>query len=276
MHYLIKELAPPILNTLRWYSFKYGWKGNYKTFTAAKENCTGYDADSILKRIAYTTDKVRTGAAVYERDGILYDEIKINFNLLSVLLMVAGRNDNELTIIDFGGSLGTTYYQNIKYLSHLKKINWCIIEQENFAALGKKSFENEHVKFYNSLEECHIHHPKPDLILISSVLQYIQEPYALLEHILSFRIPNLMLDLVGYTDGDKDRITIQHVPPVFYGVSVSYPCTFFNRMNLESKFKKTYCKIFDFISEPEKYYLEFKPFHYEGAFWELQEPQEKC
>ena len=269
MHYFIKELFPPILNTLRWYSFKYGWKGNYKSYEEAKQKCKGYNEEHILQRIIQTTDKVKKGEAAYERDGILYDKVNVNFHLLNALLLVASRNGNKLTVIDFGGSLGTSYYQNIQYLSHLVSLNWCIIEQPEFVEAGKKSFENEHVSFYHTIDECLAVHAKPDLVLISSTLQYINKPYELLNNIQSFNIPYLMLDLVGYNDRNKDRITVQHVPPVFYGVEASYPCTFFDRSKLEAQLEENYTKKFDFISEQEKYYIQFKPFRYEGSFWEL-------
>lgn len=271
MHYLIKQLFPPMLSTLRWYSFKYGWKGNYKTYDEAKVKCKGYDEDHILERIVNTTEKVKKGEIAYERDGIVYDQVHLNAHLLNVLLLVASRNNNRLTIIDFGGSLGTSYYQNLSYLSHLSSLNWCIIEQPKFVEIGKRSFENEHIKFYYSLEECFSAHPNPDMLLISSSLQYIPEPYQLLRDIQSYEIPYLMLDLVGYNDKDEDRITIQHVPPVFYGIEASYPCTFFSRRKLESQLEENYQKVFDFIAEHEKYYIELKPFRYEGSFWKLNE-----
>jgi putative methyltransferase (TIGR04325 family) len=271
MHYLIKELCPPIVNTLRWYSLKYGWKGNYNSFEEAKAQCKGYDEDHILKRIVYTTTQVKNGDAVYERDGILYDKAEVNHNLLNALLLIAGRNGNKLTIIDFGGSLGTSYYQNIPYLAHLTTLNWCIIEQPQFVETGKQAFENEHVKFYYTLEECFAKHPQPDMLLISSALQYIPHPYDLLKKIQDYHIPYLMLDLVGYNDIDEDRVTIQHVPPVFYGVEASYPCLFFNRSKLETQLSGNYTKLFDFISEHQKYYINFKPFKYEGSFWQLKQ-----
>lgn len=269
-HYLVKELVPPVINTLRWYSFKYGWKGNYKSYQQAKKHCKGYDEAHILQRISETTAKVKNGEAAYERDGILYDKVNVNFHLLSALLLIASRNNNQLTVIDFGGSLGTSYYQNLPYLAHLNNLNWCIIEQPNFVTEGKKSFENEHIKFYSTLEECMAIHSKPDLLLISSVLQYLPEPYTFLKKALSLNIPYLMIDLVGYNDRPEDRITIQHVPPVFYGIEASYPCTFFNRKKLEQQLEEDYNKEFDFISEPEKYYVELRPFRYEGSFWKAK------
>lgn len=269
MHYLIKEFAPPILNTLRWFSFKYGWKGNYKSFEEAQIKCAGYDENHILKRIIETTNKVRNNEAVYERDGLIYDEVYINYHLLSTLLFISARNKNSLTVIDFGGSLGTSYYQNIKYLSHVENLNWYIIEQENYVNVGKESFENEHVKFFHTMEECLKENPKPDLLLLSSSLQYIKNPYAILKHIQSFKVPYIMLDLVGFNRKSRDRITIQHVPPIFYGVEASYPCTFFNKEKLEKQMENNYQKEFEFISEQQKYYINLQPFRYEGSFWKL-------
>lgn len=269
-HYLLKEFAPPIISSLRWYSFKYGWKGTYKSYKEAKDKCKGYDEDHILNRIRETTLKVKNKEIAYERDGIAYDEVQMNFPLLKTLLYVASKNNNELTVIDFGGSLGTAYYQNYPYLQHLKKLKWCIIEQPKFVEAGKAEFENEHVKFYSSIEDCMAEN-KPDLFVICSVLQYLEKPYELLEHIKTKKIPYLLLDYVGYNEQNKDRITIQHVPPVFYGIEASYPCRFFSRIKIHDLLCETYQKKYDFIAANEKYYINLKPFRYEGSLWEIRE-----
>jgi putative methyltransferase (TIGR04325 family) len=269
-HYLLKELAPPIISSLRWFSFKYGWKGMYKNFQEAKDKCTGYDEDHIIQRIRETTLKVKNKEIAYERDGIAYDEVHMNFPMLKALLFAASQNDNELTVIDYGGSLGTAYYQNYRYLKHLKKLKWCIIEQPKFVEIGKAEFENEHVKFYDSIEAC-LAENSPQLFMICSALQYLEKPYKLLSEVANSRIPFILLDYIGYNETQEDRITIQHVPPVFYGVPVSYPCHFFSRAKISDLLCEKYEKNYDFISAQEKYYIKLKPFRYEGAFWELRQ-----
>ncbi len=270
MNYLLKELIPPLLGTLKNYSFEYGWKGNFQTYEEAKSKCKGYDQEHILKRIISTTKLVKNGTIPYERDGIPYDKIKINSNLLSVLLLIASRNNNKLTVIDFGGSLGTSYYQNLPYLRHMKQLSWCIVEQANFVEAGRDLFANESLRFYRSMEECMHENSEPDLILISNSLQYIDNPYGILKEIQSFDIPYLLLDYVGYNDKPEDRVTIQYVPPVFYGIEASYPCTFFNKVKIQSQLEKDYSLVSEFISDPDTYYVQLKPFKYEGSFWELK------
>lgn len=269
MFYLVKELVPPIAHNLRWFSFKYGWKGDYKDYDEAKKKCEGYDEQHILNKIKESTSKVKNKEIAYERDGIAYDQVQMNFPMLSALLYVASKNDNELVLIDFGGSLGTAFYQNYTHLKHLKKLKWCIIEQPSYVEAGKAEFENEHITFYNSISEC-LAENNVQLFLICNALQYLEKPYALLEEVKDSGIPHVLLDFIGYNDQPGDRITIQYVPPVFYGVEASYPCYFPDRNRVELVLASKYDKKYDFLSAPEKYYLQLKPFRYEGSFWEIK------
>jgi putative methyltransferase (TIGR04325 family) len=39
--------------------------------------------------------------------------------------------------LDFGGSLGSSYFQNKKFLDALRLVEWNVVEQENFVATGE-------------------------------------------------------------------------------------------------------------------------------------------
>lgn len=269
MHFLIKQLVPPICHTLRWYSFKYGWKGNYASFEIAQQKAGGYNAEHILNSIIKSTNKVKEGLVIYERDGIEYDHIKMNFPLLSTLLMLASQNDNQLTVLDFGGSLGTSYYQNRSFLKGLKRLEWCIVEQENYIKAGKEYFESDELFFYENIEACMQKH-KPNIIIFNGVIQYIGNAYQLLEHVAQSGIPYLLFDTTAYIEGESDRFTIQHVPPIYYGADASYACIFFSKSKMFQHLNRFYDCQYEFISEPDKYYLELMPFQYEGQLWKLK------
>jgi hypothetical protein len=54
----------------------------------------------------------------------------MNFSMLATLLMVARKNKNKLSVLDFGGSLGTTYNHKKNYLKEVTrpdKNEWCKI-----------------------------------------------------------------------------------------------------------------------------------------------------
>lgn len=85
--------------------------GDYPDFAAARACSTGYESGAILERTRAALHKVLRGEAAYERDSATFAQLALPYPLLAVLLRVAARNSGRLSILDFGGSLGSTYFQ---------------------------------------------------------------------------------------------------------------------------------------------------------------------
>ena len=94
----------------------YGWYGDYINWHEAKKKCLGYDASSILDKIKIATSKVKSGEAKYERDSILFSDVEYSWPLLSALMWVSSMQKGRISTLDFGGSLGSSYFQNKKFL----------------------------------------------------------------------------------------------------------------------------------------------------------------
>jgi putative methyltransferase (TIGR04325 family) len=224
---LIKDLVPPIvLRVPRKLAGGSLFTRNYADWAEAKSSSTGYDSDRILEKVMDSLLKVKNGEAIYERDSVLFDKVQYSWPLLAGLLWIASRKDNRLNLVDFGGSLGSTYFQTRKFLSHLKEMRWNIVEQKKFVACGKRYFENEHVKFYDDLGEC-FREQRPDAILFSGSIQYIEKPYDLLEEVRSLGFEFILFDRTSFIEEGRDRITVQKVPPAIF--PASYPCWFLSR-----------------------------------------------
>lgn len=223
---IIEEISPPLLFRMLRRSFgKYRFLGNYSSWGEAERHSRGYDSNLILDKVRNALLKVRDGDAIYERDSVLFDEIEYSGPLLAALLWVASLHENRLNLVDFGGSLGSSYYQNRNFLSHLKELKWNIIEQTNFVECGRVYFENNHVKFYSDLQECR-KEQNPDVILFLSVIQYLEKPYELLEEILGSEFNYVILNRTPFLEHGEDRITVQSVSSEIY--EASYPAWFFN------------------------------------------------
>lgn len=207
------------------------------TWGEARKASTGYDTDLILNKVRDSLLKVKKGEAVYERDSVLFDEIRYSWPLLAGLLWIASQKGGRLNLVDFGGSLGSTYYQNRKFLAHLEELRWNIVEQKKFVECGKRDFENEHLKFHEDLDEC-VREQGPDAILFSSALQYLEKPYAMLEKVLSLGFEFVLFDRTPLLSKGDDRITVQKVPRAIY--EASYPAWFFNRDKFLSFFSGDY------------------------------------
>ena len=245
MKEFIKSLVPPILFNIvkKLQNLKYGWKGNYSSWKEAQDTSTGYDSDEILQTVKNSLLKVKNGEAVYERDSVIFNEIQYSWPLLTGLMFTAAKSEGSLKVLDFGGSLGSTYYQNKKFLDKLDNVSWSIVEQKHFVETGKKDFESDRLKFYYDAHEC-VDKEKPNVLLLSSVLQYIENPYELLDSILENNFEYILIDRTPFCKFDE-RIKLQVVPDSIY--KASYVCRFFDEVQFVDYFKKNnYSVIVDF------------------------------
>jgi putative methyltransferase (TIGR04325 family) len=149
--------------------------------------------------------------------------------LLATLSQTALNSSQKLHVLDFGGSMGSSYYQNRKLFNTLPNFSWNIVEQEHFVKEGKQTFADEHLKFYYTIEEC-LKEQQINLFLLGSVLQYIEKPYELLDIILSKKIAFIHLDRTPIFKNNNDRITVQKVHKSIY--DAQYPCWIFNETKL--------------------------------------------
>jgi putative methyltransferase (TIGR04325 family) len=210
------------------------WSGDYPNWYEAKKNCTGYEAENILNKCKSSLLQIKHKTSVYERDSVLFDKKYYNWGVISALLQVAIENKSNLNVLDFGGSLGSSYYQNLSFIEKIDNVQWNVIEQEKFVKCGRENFEDDRLKFNYTIEEC-IQDKKPNVILLSSVLQYIEKPHEFIEKFLSLNINNIIIDRTAFIECEKDIITIQNVPEAIY--KASYPAWFFNKENFLAHFK---------------------------------------
>ncbi|UFS69727.1 methyltransferase, TIGR04325 family [Geomonas sp. RF6] len=217
---LSRWLPPALVDCLARRKRVYGYFGDYSCWEDARRASGGYDSGHILEKVCASLLKVKQGVAVYERDSVLFDEVQHAWPLLAGLLWIASREDHRLNLLDFGGSLGSSYYQCRAFLQHLPQLRWSIVEQEAFVRRGRELFEDEVLRFYYSLDEC-ICDRNPDVVLLSSVLPYLESPHRTVSDILSRAPSYVVVDRTPFIEGRGDRLTVQVVPQEIYGGS--YP-----------------------------------------------------
>ena len=62
-------------------------------------------------------------------------------------------NNNVLNVLDFGGSLGSTFFQNKKFFSELKDVLWNIVEQPHFVKAGVENIQDDTIRVYTTIDE---------------------------------------------------------------------------------------------------------------------------
>lgn len=212
------------------------WQSGYPDWQSACVAAGGYDSEAILSKVRDASRAVRDGRAVFERDSVLFDHIEYSWPLLAGLMWAAAKHGGRLRVIDFGGSLGSSCRQNRVFLNGLKEVRWSVIEQEHFVRCGQEEFQTDQLRFYTSIEAC-LGQENADGIMFSSVLQYIEDPYGLLEKACEYGFDFIIIDRTPFSE-DADRITVQHVPESIY--KASYACHFLDRRRLEAVISKKY------------------------------------
>ena len=134
---IVKDLLPPMLLRTLPSRGGLGFHGDYPSWESAQADCAGYDQPSILEKVSASTQAVVDGRAVFERDSVLFDKPDYNWPLLAILQKVARQDENRLRLIDFGGSLGSTYRQCRRFLEGLEKVEWNVVEQQAFISRGR-------------------------------------------------------------------------------------------------------------------------------------------
>lgn len=249
---IFSMLSPRVQSTVKlaWGHLRqprYGWFGDYGSWPEAQAASGGYDQAIILERVKAAMLKVKRGEAAYERDSVVFERVEYSWPVLASLMWIAAQHEGRLSVLDFGGSLGSTYFQNRAFLTCLRQVRWSIVEQAHFVACGKEHFQDEVLHFYESLADCR-QSESPDVVFLGSVLQYLEKPYEVLSALVDLALGALMIDRTPFSRTDRERLTIQRVPPSIY--PASYPCWLLNEQRMHRLLEPRY-RLVTVIPAPE-------------------------
>ncbi len=224
-------------------SQKISFSGDYANWDDACRACEGYAAPQILEKVRAAALKVKNGQAAFERDSVTFVKPDYSWPLLASLLCAAAENNGELNVVDFGGSLGSIYFQHRKFFKDLPSVHWRVIEQPHFVRIGNDEIAEGPLGFCLRAQEA-VEGSDKWILLLSGVLQCLPDPHAVLCDLLNLGWSHVIVDRTAFVTGRaKDRLTVQTVPASIY--SAKYPSWFFNQNRLIAHFDRD----FELVSE---------------------------
>jgi putative methyltransferase (TIGR04325 family) len=230
----VKDWTPPAaVNLLR----KLGgdrfagmtFEGEFASWEDAVAASGGYDDPSILAKVSNATLRVKRGDAAYERDSVLFSEVEYSWPVLSALMWGAALTGGRLSVLDFGGALGSTYFQHRTALVDVEEVRWGVVEQAHYVVEGKANFQDDRLRFFTTIEEC-ADEIRPNVILLGSALQYLARPDDILTRLGLTDAVVMIVDRTPFADIDDDVITVQKVPPSIY--RATYPFRILSRKRI--------------------------------------------
>jgi hypothetical protein len=207
--------------------------GNYRNWNEATDNSLGYNNKKIFQKSKESFLKVISKEAKYERDSVLFYSESLNDLLINILNKIQKEKEGCLNILDFGGSFGSTYFQNYSVLKNKNKFNWAIVEQEKIVKYIKKFKLEDNLSFHLSIKN-YMTKQTPDVVLFSSTIQYLEFPYKVINYLFKNKIKNIFFLKTPFFK-NKELIKVQIVPKHIY--DASYPIRIFNESNFLKLFR---------------------------------------
>lgn len=211
-----------LLNRISGHAIYY--RGEFLDWKRACQAAGGYDEGQLISRLVAAAVAVKNGSAAWEQDGVTWDHIPADMPLSAVMARVALARGGRLSVLDFGGGFGSSYFQCRAFLSPSVLNAWAVVEQPALVEIGRRDIARDALYFCCSIDEA-LASGRPDIALFSSVLQYLEDPWSILDRILQAEIPYLVIDRHPCSM-THELITIQVVPPSLY--PASYPSWLFD------------------------------------------------
>ncbi|PTX95554.1 methyltransferase, TIGR04325 family [Opitutus sp. ER46] len=237
MRRVAKYLLPSGIR--RWLRTTFGWRwlrGEYPDWATAARKAGELGGGAPVERVVQAARAVRAGTGAWDRDGEVFTEPAVHAPLLDALGRIASAGQG-LTLVDFGGGLGSTWWQHRRELSELGPIDWRIVELPALVAAGRREFSDATLSFHDSLAAATAR-GRVNVLLLSSVLQYLESPQAFLRDPALDGFSDIILDRVALAADARTRIVVQHTPPSLGGGAS--PCWLFGRTGFEALLTPTW------------------------------------
>ena len=203
IRYLKKILSTSIqlkLKELFFYNDQIYFKKNHKNVFIKY-----YDDSNFIKKNLHLLNLVKKNFLLTLVDGKVKNINQANFFILNNIKSLFNKHKGKLNIIEFGGGVGQRYYEFIKLIGNIKKINWTIIEQNKYCVHSKK--KNKKIRFLNKFNK--IQKYNNNILIFSTSLQYLESPYEELKKILKNKsIKYLLIENLPLSN-DEDKSILQ-------------------------------------------------------------------
>jgi putative methyltransferase (TIGR04325 family) len=220
----------------------------YPSWERASRASSGYDAELILERVLTASRQVRDGLFACERDSVLFDEIQYSFPVIATMLRAALERQGVLSVVDIGGALGSSFRECKPFLgSGVTFLSWFVVEQQAFVEAGQREMQTEELKFSTSLKDAGNYAPI-DVVLMSSVLQYLPSPSSTLDEVIGLEPRYIVLDRTITTDRPNDSAHVQRVPRYIY--DATYPVWALSRQRILAHLGHSYELLSQYPSLP--------------------------
>ncbi len=215
----------------------------------------GYESSDLTAVVVSKTHNFIRDLAKEEPIILHSSQIKTFLGFVPLL------GNKSLSVIDVGGGAGYHYFLLKFLLRNEIQLNWCIVETESMIK-SAAGLEKDGLLFASNLEEAHSKLSNHcDLILLSSVLQYLPEPIKYLREMFMLNPPLIYISRTPFTE-EKTFALMQEselgdngpgpMPDGFRNSRIRYQAQILNRTFFEARVRESGFRIVARMAESDE------------------------
>ena len=215
-------VLPPRIKTLLRASFSFvvGFT-KVDSWKKAERKSVGYESINVLTPLMQGAMQARIDIATSNSVSTRYQQVATAmFFCISESRLQEGK---PWRVLDFGGGSGDYFFQFQKFAPNIE-LDWTVVETPALTEAMQCEFrdDTEKIRWVDSLE---MTKDKYDLVLCSSVLQYLEKPFEVLEDLVE-KSEFLIINRIPLTDSSDHFVALQRI--LTRKRRGSYPAHFFS------------------------------------------------
>jgi putative methyltransferase (TIGR04325 family) len=124
------------------------WQGVYKSFKDAPSSGPGFNGERWIQN---ALEKINAARQDAQKKGTVLSVTQYRESLLPLVAAIVMNAFEGLKILDFGGGVGSSYYQVLHGLPRTGNFEFHVVEIDALCKVGKEYFTNEpHIFFHSS------------------------------------------------------------------------------------------------------------------------------
>jgi len=206
-----------------------------------KENKNGkyinyLDNSSYIKKNFNLLELSKKNFFLTVKDGKLRNINNSNFFILDKLKDLVEKYNSKLNIIELGGGVGQKYLEFRKLIGENFSFNWNIIEQKKYLDyLKRKKFSN--LRLSSNLDNLTLNSQNPCVLIFSTSMQYIKDPYCLINKINNNnKIKYLLIENAPLSEKKENKLLQRH----YSYKKIFYSFYLFNKIKFMKEVKKKF------------------------------------
>lgn len=225
------------------------WEGIHERFDQCPGYEQGYECDRWVRQ---ETERINGLLQAAKDDKTIPSVVSYRTNLLPFLAVTTAANskENKVTILDFGGGLGSTYISVAAACANQQVIDYHVVEFKSICKAGEKCFKDDsYIHFHDHLSD---EIQDVDIICLSSSIQYVEDWKGLLKELTKYDPQYILLaDLPAGeipTYASSQNYYESKIPHRFFNVTEVIDTVL--SMNLNLLFKSSYDGTYLGVEQP--------------------------